>query len=375
MAVPKNSVWSRDPHTAAKHDLLKKYLQPWAPILLSRHDTITYAEGFSGPGIYTEGEPGSPVIAYEAFADTLQHRPKTIRMVLVEGDKRREVELRSQIARVRGRYADEINRRISVGTYRGECHPTLLEELRTSGCLGDPLFVLLDSYGGPDVPFSLLQELAKHRSTEVMVTFAPGFLTRFAEKNNGHREAGDAAFGGPQWQAVFEQPSSDKFTFLRDQYRDTLHRAGFSHTLYFEMVDEGGRVLYLIFGTSHERGLEKMKDAMWSVDSDHGVRYRDPRDVQQQQLELELEPHTGPLRRILLDYIASSAKGRSVADLRQYTLLETVYRPAQVTPLVRQMRDAKTVSTEPHKVTSETQVVPYVPPPNTGSAHGQGELF
>ncbi|MFF4606013.1 three-Cys-motif partner protein TcmP [Streptomyces sp. NPDC001339] len=375
MAVPKNTVWPRDPHTAAKHDLLKKYLQPWAPILLSRNETITYAEGFSGPGIYTEGEPGSPIVAYEAFVAALRHRPKNIRMVLVEGDKRRAAELQEQIARARERHPEEVNRRISVQSFHGECHPTLLDRLRISGALRQPLFVLLDSYGGPDIPFALLQQLAAHRSTEAMVTFAPAFLTRFAQKNDGHREAGNAAFGGSEWQAVFDQRSGDKFTFLRDQYRETLRRAGFTHTLYFEMVDEGGRVLYLIFGTSHEKGLEKMKEAMWSVDSDHGVRYRDPRDVQQQQLALELEPNTEPLRRILLEYISSCPRGRSVAELRHYTLLDTVYKPTQVTALVRQMRDAKDVSTEPHKVTGETRVLPYTPHPEAGPRHDQGALF
>ncbi|MEU8918775.1 MULTISPECIES: three-Cys-motif partner protein TcmP [Streptomyces] len=375
MAVPKNTVWPRDPHTAAKHDLLKKYLQPWAPILLSRHETITYAEGFSGPGIYTQGEPGSPIVAYDAFAATLQHRPNSIRMVLVEGDKRRATELQNQISRARDRHLEEVNRRISVRAFQGECHPTLLEKLRISGCLGQPLFVLLDSYGGPDIPFTLLRELAAHRSTEVMVTFAPAFLTRFAQKHDGHREAGNEAFGGSEWQAVFEQRSRDKFTFLRDRYRETLRSAGFSHTLYFEMVDEGGRVLYLIFGTSHEKGLEKMKEAMWSVDSDHGVRYRDPRDVQQQQLSLEFEPNTEPLRRILLEHISSYPKGISVAELRQYTLLDTVYKPSQVTALVRQMRDAKDVATEPHKVAGATKVLPYTPPPEVKHCHYQGSLF
>jgi three-Cys-motif partner protein len=134
-----------------------------------------------------------------------------------------------------------------------------------------------DSFGGPGTPFSLLQELGCQPSTEVMVTFEPSFLTRFAEKHDGHRQLGDEAFGSQEWQNVFQQPPSGKFTFLREQYRNTLRQAGFTHTLYFEMVDEGGRMLYLIFGTQHERGLEKMKDAMWKVDPSYGVRYRDPR--------------------------------------------------------------------------------------------------
>ncbi|MER5736970.1 three-Cys-motif partner protein TcmP [Streptomyces sp. NPDC002262] len=375
MAVPKTVLWDRDPHTAAKHNLLRKYLEPWAPILLSRHATITYAEGFSGPGVYSQGEPGSPVVALEAFAKALQHRSGRIRMVLVEGDERRESELRSQLDKAREHHSADVSRRLRVNTHYGECHPTLLEQLRLQGSLGKPLFVLLDSYGGPDIPFSLLQELGKHRSTEVMVTFQPAFLTRFGEANENHRRAGDAAFGGTEWHAVFDQPSNEKFTFLRDQYRESLRRAGFTHTLFFEMVDEGNHVLYLIFGTRHERGLEKMKEAMWSVDRDHGVRYRDPKDSEQQQLALELEPHTGPLRRILLEHIAAAPKGLTVAELKAFTLLETVYKPSQVTKLITDMRDAKAVTTTPRRVTAETVVASYVAPPQSSHQADHLTLF
>ncbi|MGI5252497.1 three-Cys-motif partner protein TcmP [Actinacidiphila glaucinigra] len=357
MAVPKDVVWPRDPHTAAKHDLLKRYLSAWAPILLSRHDVITYAEGFSGPGIYTHGEPGSPVIAYDVFAGALHRYPKRLRMFLMEEDKRRVEELRNRLALAQARHSNHLHRRLTVDIREGDFHPVLLHSLRATGSLGKPLFVLLDSYGGPDIPYATLQVLAQQPSTEVMVTFAPSFLTRFAEKNDDQRQRGDAAFGGQEWQTVFTKPKADKFPFLREQYRSALHRAGFSHTLHFEMVDEGGRVLYLIFGTSHDKGLEKMKDAMWGVDRSHGVRYRDPRDPHQQQLDLELEPDTAPLCRILLDQVTSSPTGRTVAELQKFTLLETVYRPAQVIKLIRQMRDSKVVATEPTGVNTKTRVL------------------
>ena len=54
------------PHTAAKHQLLKKYLNAWFPILGKHHGRITYIDGFAGPGEYEDGEVGSPIIAIEA---------------------------------------------------------------------------------------------------------------------------------------------------------------------------------------------------------------------------------------------------------------------------------------------------------------------
>lgn len=206
MAVPKNAVWERDPHTAAKHDLLKQYLEAWAPILLSRNDVITYAEGFAGAGVYQEGEPGSPVIAYDVFAEALERMPKRMRLILTEEDPRRAEELKRQMALVRAKHTDDIAKRLQVDIQHADFHPALLQKLRIVGALGQPLFVLLDSFGGPDIPYSLLHELGLWRSTEVMVTFGPTFLTRFAKSDNGHRQRGDEAFGSQDWRAVFEQP-------------------------------------------------------------------------------------------------------------------------------------------------------------------------
>lgn len=375
MAVPKETVWERDPHTAAKHDLLKRYLEAWAPILLSRHDVITYAEGFAGAGVYKRGEPGSPVIAYDVFADALGTSSKRMRMILMEEDPRRVKELEHQLARARARHASDRTGRLAVDVQQGDFHPALLQKLRSTGALGKPLFVLLDSFGGPDIPYLLLQELGRLPATEVMVTFEPGFLTRFAEKHEIHRQSGDGAFGSSNWQAVFQQSAEKKFPFLREQYRDTLRRAGFSHTLYFEMVDEGGRKLYLIFGTRHELGLKKMKDAMWKVDTSYGVRYRDPKDTQQQTLELELDPDTAPLRRILHDYIAASPEGRTVPEIKQFTLLDTVYRPEQVITLLRQMRDDGMLTAEPRTINAKARMTVATSPARTKPIASQDALW
>ena len=42
---------------------LKNYLGAWFPILGSKIPRIVYIDGFCGPGRYTGGEDGSPIIA------------------------------------------------------------------------------------------------------------------------------------------------------------------------------------------------------------------------------------------------------------------------------------------------------------------------
>ena len=64
MAAPQTTVWELEPHTRAKHAILKRYLQAWTPTLsLGGFPQIAYIDGFAGPGKYSKGEDGSPVIA------------------------------------------------------------------------------------------------------------------------------------------------------------------------------------------------------------------------------------------------------------------------------------------------------------------------
>ena len=57
------SLWDIEPHTLAKHEILKRYLEAWFPILLTYNQRIVYLDGFCGPGRYKGGEDGSPIIA------------------------------------------------------------------------------------------------------------------------------------------------------------------------------------------------------------------------------------------------------------------------------------------------------------------------
>ena len=67
MAVPTGILWERDPHTAAKHTLLRRYMSAWFPIMAKqfRDIGITFFDGFAGPGEYTNAQDSSPAIAME----------------------------------------------------------------------------------------------------------------------------------------------------------------------------------------------------------------------------------------------------------------------------------------------------------------------
>ena len=78
MAVPKETVWGIDPHTQAKHEILRRYLGAWFPILSRYNDRIVYIDGFSGPGRYKGGDPGSPFVALTEYQRQYQMNPSNL---------------------------------------------------------------------------------------------------------------------------------------------------------------------------------------------------------------------------------------------------------------------------------------------------------
>src|SRR5690242_16580737 len=98
MAAPSTVIWQLEPHTRAKHEILKRYLQAWMPILSQgKFPELLYIDGFAGPGEYKNGEDGSPIIALKTALG--YNPPLTAKMhfLFVEKDKSRAAHLNSII--------------------------------------------------------------------------------------------------------------------------------------------------------------------------------------------------------------------------------------------------------------------------------------
>lgn len=73
--APDPTQWPLDPHTAAKHEILRRYLNAWFPILGTYNGRVVFLDGFAGPGIYSQGEPGSPIVALRTLLEPARLRP------------------------------------------------------------------------------------------------------------------------------------------------------------------------------------------------------------------------------------------------------------------------------------------------------------
>lgn len=343
MAVPPTLLWARDPHTEAKHRVLKGYLDAWWPILLSTNDQVTYAEGYAGPGAYEGGEDGSPVVALRSLLQR-EHRPvplngKVANVVLVE---KREDRLQHCVEQIHQRVGP-LPSAVAIHADPGQCETGLLPALREAGAFGSPMLVNLDPFA-TGIPYDVVREVAQNRSSEVLISFMMQWFIRWAD--NEELDQGDRMFGSTDWRQVADVPSEDKRRWLIDRYRQRLHEAGFAHTVWFELVDEGGRAFALIFATTNERGLQKMKESFWRVDPVNGVHFRDPRDPGQMTFDVGDDPHLAPLRNLL----GEQMHGRSsvpVEELRNWTLDQTVFLPTHAMRVLRGWKAERRLVVDP----------------------------
>jgi len=347
MAVPESTVWDRDPHTEAKHRVLRGYFDAWYPIMLSTFPRLTVFEGYAGPGVYTKGEDGSPVIALRALIE----RPELLdggRAVLFVFIEEREDRLQKLQEVIRQEFP-HLPSGVRIDFHHESCERSWETALEQAGAWRMPIFANLDPFG-PGVPYTLVERLGANLSSEVLVTFMSDWLRRFWSLEE--LDDGDVQFGSNAWRTVgsLEDPQ-EKELFLVEEYRTTLQRAGLGLNAPFRLTDEGGHSFYLIFGTSHRRGLERMKDSMWRTDPVTGVRFRDPRDPDQGVLDFgRPEPDVSPLIRMLTNELANDpSASQTVGELKNFALFSTGFRPPHASTAIRRMIEREELVRDPAK--------------------------
>lgn len=337
MPTPQETIWDRDPHTAAKHDMLTRYLAAWFPIIAKGFPSrgLTYVDAFAGPGEYKNGSEGSPLLALrQAYRSDVRATGSRIRMVFIE---KRNDRYRNLVRLIEERFPE--GRRPATHLVRihpGDCRTLLTPAISEARSWETPMFVNLDGWG-TDTPYSLVHQLGRQDHAEVLITFARDWSMRDRHRDEDPHRL-DQFYGEPDvWRRMADAGTSlQAKASLLNYYLGRLREAGFPYQLMFELVDEGGHELLLIYATKSELGIERMKDAMWQVDPVYGQRFRDPRDENQLSLDISEAPDLSLLKRQLLDKV-TAAGSILLSELKRYTLLQTIYREPHATTAVREL--------------------------------------
>jgi len=321
----KEPIWELDEHTLAKHEILRNYLGAWFPILAKGSGRIVYIDGFAGPGIYSKGEEGSPIIALRTAAEhVLRSRLSEVSFLFIENDKQRAEILEKTIKEK----FPTLPGNIKYSVISEEFEPTLnnlFDDLDKRGVTLAPTFAFIDPFGFTGFSMNLMKRLLSYEKSEVLITFMAGFVHRFLDELR--EPALDSLFGTPEWRAIREIAGS-KIPHILELYEKQLQNfCGVPYIRRFEMISKQNQVLYyVIFATKHWLGLKYMKESMWNVDRRGKYAFSD---------------RLGRAQRFLIDYnedksiwIPNAAnkvyekfrnKTVPVTEIEKYVITETEY--------------------------------------------------
>jgi three-Cys-motif partner protein len=278
-------LWNLEPHTAAKHRVLRAYLDAWIPVMAQQalvarsfageRPRLLFVDGFAGPGRYAGSEPGSPLIMLQAL---LSHSAFSrldgvdFAFLFIEHDGRRVEHLEGEIAAL-GRLPGNV----SVQVHDGEFEQTfgaLLDDATGSGRRPVPTFAFIDPFGYSSASMSLAGRLLDFPRCEVLFFLPLSFVHRFVGRD-GQENALNSLFGCGDWRGAIPLQGTERSAYLLRLFESKLaQNAGVAHVRSFQLRTQDGEDYRLVFGLGHRKGLELAKDAMWKVDPVSGTSYK-----------------------------------------------------------------------------------------------------
>jgi three-Cys-motif partner protein len=327
MAAPKKTLWKLEEHSKAKHQILRSYLSAWLPIMSSYNGRLVLVDGFAGPGRYTSGEDGSPLVMLKAFTEhTQRSRIKSELVYLfIEEREDRAAYLQEEVAAMK--LPDNVKWDVVSGNFQ-EIFGAQIKLLQEQGQQLAPTFAFVDPFGYTDAPMDLTASILEFRRCEVLIYVPLPSINRWIGVD-GQERGMTALFGTTKWKKALDLEGKARRIYLHDLFREQLLSQGeIKYVRSFEIVTKSGTGGYhLFFGTGHETGLKAMKTAMWGVDPEEGQRFRDSTGSDQLVL-MEPSPDLERLDQALRDNFGTEEF--SIQDAEQFALTETPYLPKHI---------------------------------------------
>lgn len=351
MSLRHRTTWELEQHTRIKHQLLRKYLAAWFPILArGGYRRIVFFDGFAGPGIYSGGELGSPIIALDTLVNhrALEGLSDTqFTFIFVENNTERFNSLERELKRFRKETPRIHPRNVIVNTYKEEF--TKVAE-RTAQFIQTiqhsvPMFVFIDPFGSSGIPMSTIHKLLSLEKCEVLINFMYDGINRFISDSRPAISRHFAElFGTDEYTLHYlvNQNTNERKIFLRDLYMESLQRVGgckFADS--FEIWDntQGRTKYFLIFGTHNIRGLEEMKKVMWLLDPIAG-EISGTNKVG--QLSFEFVLNLSKLKEAMLGHFLGQKV--TIEEIGNFVITDTPYLRSHAKTVLRQLESENKIT-------------------------------
>ena len=339
---PSSTLWKLAEHTVGKHMVLEAYLDAWLPIILNSFNRATFVDGFAGPGQYTGGEPGSPMIAIDRF---LKH-PARRRMVgsldfmFIEKDVDRANHLNELVDSRHAELRNVCDVKVSTGEFTDKMSQ-LLDTLEAQRRENEPIFVMVDPFGVSQTPMSIISRILKNSRSEVYISVMYEFINRFLSTPE-FSGALDGLFDTSDWRTAQEIDDTTKRKgFLYDLYKNQLKKAGAEYVHHFDLYRGDELVYALFFATKNDLGSDRMKQAMWKVAPFGDFEFRSSTRDQMTFGAAILDP--GELSRVLISEFGLKTQ-LDIEEIRQFMRSDrTIFHSGQLRDCLARMEDLSTI--------------------------------
>ncbi len=144
--------------------------------MASSSGRIVYIDAFAGPGRYSKGEEGSPLIAVKALLDNPLFQSTKRKCVIVfffiEEDRERASALVEELNQLG--IERPLPEWVSYDVVHGEFAPEMtkiLDAIERKGKVLAPTFAFIDPFGYSGVPLEVIARIARNPSCECLITF------------------------------------------------------------------------------------------------------------------------------------------------------------------------------------------------------------
>lgn len=327
--------------TKHKHEYLREYLATWFNILINyttssnmSYEKIIYVDSFSNAGEYITGEKGSPIIALNIFNDILkkdknENKKITVECYFNDYDKERKEHLKKIIENF------ELDERIKIfySQITANEHISCVMKKVVQYNNKKVLF-FIDPYKIADDVISMesLNKILKDKDTEIifnhMVNDVVRNIKHYPEKYQDFYRINKT-----------EQKNANEFNEL---FIENIRKENDVRLFIFsyEFLNIKNQTIYfLVFITHHNKGFEKIKEAIWRV-SKGDLIHKNKGNSNNCNLSLFPEENIKELKEFkiknkvedLKDILLNEFKGRNVKyeEIKKFVIEETIFTSGQI---------------------------------------------
>ena len=287
--------------TRVKIDIVTEYFSIWANIMqnasICRNKILTYMDLFSGPGIYDDGNPSTPIRILSYVSKNI-YLLENLKTEFYEGENKYFLKLQKNIqsheAYNKLKFEPVINPKVIT--------PEIADELNLCDCT----FCFIDPFGYKDLHLDLFHNVTKNWGCDCVFYFNTRGIVRNFD-NETQNKYWTNIFGNEGFKRIKERHEHEKNTrfekIIIDELQNTLENEGVKFFIPFAIEFEEKEMIshHLVFITKHELGFRKMKEIMYKHSlKDGDIPQYISKNINYVQLGFSFDMNIGALQDLLL---------------------------------------------------------------------------